>query len=111
MKSKINIMMLMGVLSVNTIQAAQYNPWRPMPQQWGYQGRVISNNSIVTRPAYGTAPQRLNPVPLNRISARQFEYRRYIQEMDPYYSNKMPWWSDQSAVPYGPWSKGANGFR
>ncbi len=85
----------------NGMNGSQYNPWRAQPQQWGYQNS--QNMGMGVRP---TSPY---SAPLNRIPARQFEYRRYIQQVNPYYSNQMPWWSDQSAVPYGPWSFGNNG--
>jgi len=88
----------------NGVQASQYNPWRPQPQQWGGQHRQNYQAQ-----SYGVMPQSLYPVPQSLIPARQFEYRRYIQQVNPYYSNPMPWWSDQSAVPYGPWSKGGPG--
>ena len=91
------------------VQASQYNPWRPQPQQWGAQnGR--NNNHANTGQSIGIRPQPLYSAPVNPvIPARQFEYRRYIQQVNPYYGNQMPWWSDPVAVPYGPWSFGNNG--
>ncbi len=117
LNTKLSIMLLSSVFCVSAVQASgvqnngvyasQYNPWRTQPQQWGYQNR--SYNRATTGQEMGVRPQMLYSAPLNRIPARQFEYRRYIQQVNPYYSNQMPWWSDQTAVPYGPWAFGNNG--
>ena len=88
--------------------ASQYNPWRPQVQQWGYSNQN-NGRSHVSPHAEGTMPYPLYAVPMSRIPARQFEYRRYIQQVNPYYSHQVPWWSDPVAVPYGPWAFGNNG--
>ena len=110
------IAVLSALLMTDTVMAAgmqngssQYNPWRQQPRQWGYQTRQ-NGNSLESGHAMGVRPQLPYSAPLNRIPARQFEYRRYIQQVNPYYSNQMPWWSDPVAVPYGPWSLGNNGI-
>jgi len=106
------IALLPCMLWISTAQASQYNPWRPQPQQWGNQHRQ-GDNGLETRQTMGVKPQQHYSAPLNRIPARQFEYRHYMQQVSPYYSNQMPWWSDPVAVPYGPWSTGndgSNGF-
>jgi len=117
------ITMLTGVFFISTAQASgmysngtqasQYNPWRPQPQQWGYQNGWHENRaeprqseSVSRQSIYSTPP---SPV----IPARQFEYRHFIHQVSPYYGNQMPWWTDHNAVPYGPWSlgnSGVNGF-
>jgi len=114
-KAQLLILVLTGAFVASTAQAvgmqnsgayaSQYNPWRPQPQQWGYQNRDNRN----MRQTEGVMPQPLYGTPQSLIPARQYEYRRYIQQVNPYYNNQMPWWSDQVAVPYGPWSLGNNG--
>ena len=93
------------------VRASHYNPWRPQPRQWGYQKNSNGNahrdsgqaRYITHRPRYA--------IPLSHIPARQFEYRRYVQEVTPYYNTGggLPWWAGSGAAPYGPWAIG-NGW-
>ena len=118
LNTKLSILLLSSVFCVTAVQASgaqnngvyasQYNPWRPQPQNWGYQNR--SHNRAAAQ-GMGVRPQPLYAAPLSRIPARQFEYRGYIKQVNPYYSNQMPWWSDQAAVPYGPWALGNSGSK
>jgi len=89
----------------NNGYSSQYNPWRPQPQRWGYQQRqYYSNQSGNGRLTSYTPQPRQYAAPISQIQARQFEYRRYVQQVNPYYgtNNGLPWWADQNAVPFGP---------
>ena len=85
-------------------QAKQYNPWRSAPNTgWGTQPQ--QRRSTIAHPA---PPAPRYRAPMSPIHARQFEYKNFLQQVKPYYSNNgTPWWSDPVAVPYGPWSQGA----
>ena len=93
----------------NGVYASQYNPWRPQPKQWGYGHNNNGNGNaersmpqpLYSEPLYSVP---LHAVPLAPIPARQYEYRRYIQEVNPYYdmSGGLPWWAGSGAAPYGP---------
>jgi len=100
------ITMLLGLFCMSTVQAAgnvmapvagvysqQHNPWRM--QQRGY---VESNNNNVQA-------QQFNAAPLNLIPLRQYEYRRYVQQLSPYYEmhGGLPWWTGSGAIPNGYW--------
>jgi len=125
--SHLLFMMLVVVFPVSTAQAAgmqnngvyasHYNPWRPQPPQWGIQNGQNDihveerQHHVEAWHDFGVRSKPLYSAPVNTvIPARQFEYRRYIQQVNPYYGNQMPWWSDPVAVPYGPWSFGNNGI-
>jgi hypothetical protein len=93
-----------AVTSMGTSQQKQYNPWRPVPRQWGgqHKQRATTVQQQAYTPAYAVMP--------HPIHARQYEYRNYVQQVNPYYGNGgIPWWSDPVAVPYGPWAIG-NGW-
>lgn len=102
-----------GVVSVgvqasgnNGVQQERYNPWRPQPKQWGFNN---DRQQLQTRPM--VQPQPVYVYPVHPIHSRQVEYRGYLQQFGAYYGNQggLPWWADQSAVPYGPWAAG-NGW-
>ncbi|WP_126456381.1 hypothetical protein [Sulfuriflexus mobilis] len=97
-----------AMASMGASQHRQYNPWRPVPRQWG--GRYKQRTAAVQQQGYTPA----YAVPLHPIHARQYEYRNYIQQVNPYYGNGgIPWWADPVAVPYGPWAidnGGSNGL-
>jgi len=96
----------------NGAQASQYNPWRPQPRQWGYQNKRNNGNGNGNGHAgqthYGM-PQSRYVIPQSPIPSRRYEYRRYIQEVNPYYDSAGPWWAGHGAAPYGPWAIG-NGW-
>ena len=95
-----------AVTSMGASQSRQYNPWRPAPRQWGNSPRKQRATAVQQQPGYTPA----YVVPLHPIHARQYEYRNYVQQVNPYYANGgIPWWADQTAVPYGPWAAG-NGW-
>ncbi len=112
------VVMLLGLSCVSTVQAAgnfaqsagahnngvyvsEYNPWRPQPKQWGYQNRQSNGNAYIAQPNYIQRPPSY-PALLNYIPARRYEYRRYVQETNPYYDMNGPWWAGSGAAPYGP---------
>jgi hypothetical protein len=93
-----------AVTSIGVSQQKQYNPWRPVPRQWGRQHkqRATAVQQQGNMPAYVVTP--------SPIHARQYEYRNYVQQVNPYDGNGgIPWWADPVAVPYGPWAIG-NGW-
>ena len=100
----------------NGVHQPRYNPWRPQPKQWGYQGNRPDNRlatQVNAGPRRGYQPPRYSQ-PLSPILARQYEYRNYVQQVSPYYGvygsyGGVPWWADPVAVPYGPWAMG-NGW-
>lgn len=115
-----NFMQSAGVQG-NGVYSPQYNPWRPQPQQWGYQNRQQnrqnnSNGNGYAAQTHNVMPQSSYAIPLSHIPARQYEYQRYVQQVNPYYNTGggLPWWAGQGAAPYGPWSIGngwPNGLR
>jgi len=94
----------------NGVYASQYNPWRPQPKQWGYQNKQRNGNAYTMQPR-NVLGQPAHAAPLNYISARRYEYRRYVQEVNPHYdmNGGLPWWAGSGAAPYGPWAIG-NGW-
>lgn len=92
-----------AVMGSSASQPKQYNPWRPIPRGWGNHHK---HSAVMVQKAIPL----VYAVPMHPIHARQFEYRNYVQQVNPYYGNGgLPWWSDTTAVPYGPWSQG-NGW-
>lgn len=90
--------------------SSQYNPWRPQPPRWGYQRHQGNVNYFAGDSSANSARQlRRYAAPISQIQARQFEYQRYVEQVRPYYgmNNGLPWWADQSQVPYGPWAIGS----
>jgi len=117
------IMMLPGMFCTSAVQAAdnammsvggvyskQYNPWRLQHRQSGYINKrnSISGRTHIAQPD-GVLPQQFHAAPLNIIPQRQYEYRRYVQQLNPYYEahGGLPWWAGTAT--YGPWL-GRNGF-
>jgi len=95
----------------NGVRAAQSNPWRPQPRQWGYQNNRNGYGQRDSGRAYSITPQPHYAIPLSHIPARQFEYRYFVQQMQPYYGvgGGLPWWAGSGAATYGPWAVG-NGW-